>query len=66
MSEWEVQVKQIQNSLDEIKREIKENKKEIVELKEELATGKGAIKAVAFVGLILTIVWTTFKMLTYK
>ena len=52
MSEWEVQVKQIQNSLDEIKR--------------EMATGKGAIKAVAFVGLILTIVWTTFKMLTYK
>ena len=31
-----------------------------------MATGKGAIKAVAFVGLILTIVWTTFKMLTYK
>ena len=59
MSEWEAQVKNLQNTLNEIKVEIKENREEIVELKQDLATGKGAIKTVLWLGGFVTLVWTT-------
>tara|TARA_R100001510_G_C7650356_1_gene207876 strand:- start:2365 stop:2568 length:204 start_codon:yes stop_codon:yes gene_type:complete len=64
MSEWEVQVKNLQNTLNEIKVEIKENREEIVELKQDLATGKGAIKTVLWLGGFVTLVWTTIKVIT--
>ena len=64
MSEWEAQVKNLQNTLNEIKIEIKENREEIVELKQDLATGKGAIKTVLWLGGFVTLVWTTIKVIT--
>tara|TARA_Y100000592_G_scaffold71444_1_gene111176 strand:- start:230 stop:433 length:204 start_codon:yes stop_codon:yes gene_type:complete len=64
MSEWELQVKNLQNTLNEIKVEIKENREEIVELKQDLATGKGAIKTVLWLGGFVTLVWTTIKVIT--
>tara|TARA_R100001591_G_scaffold96235_1_gene102079 strand:+ start:674 stop:877 length:204 start_codon:yes stop_codon:yes gene_type:complete len=64
MSEWESQVKNLQNTLNEIKVEIKENREEIVELKQDLATGKGAIKTVLWLGGFVTLVWTTIKVIT--
>tara|TARA_Y100001970_G_scaffold209369_1_gene255261 strand:+ start:877 stop:1080 length:204 start_codon:yes stop_codon:yes gene_type:complete len=64
MSEWEAQVKNLQNTLNEIKVEIKENREEIVELKQDLATGKGAIKTVLWLGGFVTLVWTTIKVIT--
>ena len=64
MSEWESQVKNLQNTLNEIKIEIKENREEIVELKQDLATGKGAIKTVLWLGGFVTLVWTTIKVIT--
>ena len=64
MSEWEAQVKNLQNNLNEIKVEIKENREEIVELKQDLATGKGAIKTVLWLGGFVTLVWTTIKVIT--
>ncbi|MDC3178143.1 hypothetical protein OBA41_02375 [Pelagibacteraceae bacterium] len=64
MSEWESQVKNLQNTLNEIKVEIKENREEIVELKEDLATGKGAIKTVLWLGGFVTLIWTTIKIIT--
>ena len=64
MSEWEAQVKNLQNTLNEIKVEIKENREEIVELKQDLATGKGAIKTVLWLGCFVTLVWTTIKVIT--
>ena len=64
MSEWEVQVKNLQNTLNEIKIEIKENREEIVELKQDLATGKGAIKTVLWLGGFVTLIWTTIKVIT--
>ena len=64
MSEWETQVKNLQNTLNEIKVEIKENREEIVELKQDLATGKGAIKTVLWLGGFVTLVWTTIKVIT--
>ena len=64
MSEWESQVKNLQNTLNEIKVEIKENREEIVELKQDLATGKGAINTVLWLGGFVTLVWTTIKVIT--
>jgi len=64
MSEWESQVKNLQNTLNEIKVEIKENREEIVELKQDLATGKGAIKTVLWLGGFVTLIWTTIKVIT--
>tara|TARA_B100000427_G_scaffold233114_1_gene196214 strand:- start:1601 stop:1804 length:204 start_codon:yes stop_codon:yes gene_type:complete len=64
MSEWEAQVKNLQNTLNEIKVEIKENREEIVELKQDLATGKGAIKTVLWLGGFVTLIWTTIKVIT--
>ena len=64
MSEWESQVKNLQNTLNEIKIEIKENREEIVELKQDLATGKGAIKTVLWLGGFVTLIWTTIKIIT--
>ena len=64
MSEWEAQVKNLQNTLNEIKVEIKENREEIVELKQDLATGKGAIKTVLWLGGFVSLVWTTIKVIT--
>jgi len=64
MSEWELQVKNLQNTLNEIKVEIKENREEIVELKQDLATGKGAIKTVLWLGGFVTLIWTTIKVIT--
>lgn len=58
--------KLLQLTLNEIKDEVKENRSEIIKLKQELATGKGAIRAVAFIGVIVTIIWTTLKIITYK
>ena len=49
---------------EKIKVEIKENREEIVELKQDLATGKGAIKTVLWLGGFVTLVWTTIKVIT--
>ena len=65
-NEWEVQLKHIQSTVDSISTEVKENRKELQALKQEMSTGKGAIKAVAWIGLVLTIIWTTVRLLTYK
>ena len=65
-NEWEVQLKHIQNTVDSISTEVKENRKELQALKQEMSTGKGAIKAIAWIGLVLTIIWTTVRLLTYK
>lgn len=65
-NEWEVQLKHIQSTVDSISTEVKENRKELQALKQEMSTGKGAIKAIAWIGLVLTIIWTTVRLLTYK
>lgn len=59
-------LKAIHKTLEELKEEIKENRYEIVKLKQELSTGKGAIKAIAFVGVIVSIIWTTLNIIAYK
>ena len=48
-NEWEVQLKHIQSTVDSISTEVKENRKELQALKQEMSTGKGAIKAVAWI-----------------
>ena len=64
MSEWESQVLAITKALDRIEIEVKENRIEVVKLKQELATGKGAIRSILFLGGIVTLIWTTIKILT--
>jgi|TARA_R110002050_G_scaffold299759_1_gene466280 hypothetical protein len=64
MSEWESQVLAITKALDRIEIEVKENRIEVVKLKQELATGKGAIRSILFLGGIVTFIWTTIKILT--
>tara|TARA_R110001606_G_scaffold107692_3_gene232577 strand:- start:2225 stop:2425 length:201 start_codon:yes stop_codon:yes gene_type:complete len=66
MSEqWELQVKQILDSLNDIKKDVRENKDEVTKLKVEMSTGKGALKAVAWIGSVLIIIFTTLKLLRY-
>ena len=50
MSDWNTQVSNLQKTLDEIKIEVKENRSAIQSLKQEMATGKGSIKAVMWIG----------------
>tara|TARA_R110002012_G_scaffold162852_1_gene325167 strand:- start:814 stop:1017 length:204 start_codon:yes stop_codon:yes gene_type:complete len=64
MSEWESQVLAITKALDRIEIEVKENRIEVVKLKQELATGKGAIRSILFLGGIVTFIWTTIKIFT--
>ena len=59
MSEWESQIQAITKSLDRIEVEVKENRIEVVKLKEEMATGKGAIRSILWLGGIVTLIWTT-------
>jgi len=63
MSDWEQQVADIKKSLDEIKTEVKENRSAIQSLKQEMATGKGSIKAVMWIGGAVGAVWTIMKIL---
>ena len=63
--QWELQVKQILNSLDDLKKDVRENKDEVTKLKVEMSTGKGALKAVAWIGSVLIIIFTTLKLLRY-
>ena len=66
MSEqWELQVKQILDSLSDLKKDVRENKDEVTKLKVEMSTGKGALKAVAWIGSVLIIIFTTLKLLRY-
>ena len=64
MSEWESQIQAITKSLDRIEVEVKENRMEVVKLKEEMATGKGAIRSILWLGGIVTMIWTTIKVIT--
>ncbi len=64
MSEWESQIQAITKSLDRIEVEVKENRIEVVKLKEEMATGKGAIRSILWLGGIVTLIWTTIKVIT--
>jgi len=64
MSEWESQIQAITKSLDRIEVEVKENRIEVVKLKEEMATGKGAIRSILWLGGIVTFIWTTIKIIT--
>jgi peptidoglycan hydrolase CwlO-like protein len=61
-SNWEAQVINLQKTLDEIKNEVKDNRAELVELKEEMATGKGAVRAVLWIGGLLGAIWTIMKI----
>ena len=66
MSNWEHQYEQISKSLDEIKTDVRANKEEVSKLKEEMATGRGALKAVAWIGSIIIIIFTTLKLFNYN
>jgi hypothetical protein len=61
---WENQYSQICKTLDRIEVEVKENRMEVVKLKEEMATGKGAIRSILWLGGIVTFIWTTIKIVT--
>ena len=65
MSNWEQQYIQITKTLDEIKSDVRANKEEVSLLKQEMATGRGALKAVAWIGSVLIIIFTTLKLLRY-
>jgi len=65
MSNWEQQYIQITKTLDEIKCDFRANKEEVSLLKQEMATGKGALRAVAWIGSVLIIIFTTLKLLRY-
>jgi len=64
MSEWESQIVAITKALDRIEVEVKENRNEVIKLKEEMATGKGAIRSILWLGGIVTLIWTTIKIIT--
>jgi len=64
MTDWESQVLAITKALDRIEVEVKENRMEVVKLKEEMATGKGAIRSILWLGGIVTLIWTTIKIIT--
>tara|TARA_R100001082_G_C4306732_1_gene134883 strand:+ start:442 stop:645 length:204 start_codon:yes stop_codon:yes gene_type:complete len=66
MSDWERQYQEITKSLDEIKKDVRENKQQVNALKEEMATGRGALKAVAWIGSILIIIFTTLRLFNYN
>ena len=63
MSDWESQVSNLQKTLDEIKTEVKENRQEVQLLKQEMATGKGSIKAIMFIGTTVAAICTIMKIL---
>ena len=64
MTDWESQVIAITKALDRIEIEVKENRNEVIKLKEEMATGKGAIRSILWLGGIVTLIWTTIKIIT--
>jgi len=64
MTNWESQVIAITKALDRIEIEVKENRNEVIKLKEEMATGKGAIRSILWLGGIVTLIWTTIKIIT--
>ena len=64
MINWESQVIAITKALDRIEIEVKENRMEVVKLKQEMATGKGAIRSILFLGGVVTFIWTTIKIIT--
>tara|TARA_R110000796_G_scaffold202540_1_gene318867 strand:+ start:226 stop:432 length:207 start_codon:yes stop_codon:yes gene_type:complete len=67
MSEqWELQVKQILDSLSDLKKDVRENKDEVTKLKVEMSTGKGALRAVAWIGSVLIIIFTTLRLINYN
>jgi len=64
--QWELQFKQILSSLDDLKNDVRENKDEVTKLKVEMSTGKGALKAVAWIGSVLIIIFTTLRLINYN
>jgi len=64
--QWELQVKQILDSLTDLKKDVRENKDEVTKLKVEMSTGKGALKAVAWIGSVLIIIFTTLRLINYN
>lgn len=64
--QWELQVKQILDSLTDLKKDVRENKDEVTKLKVEMSTGKGALRAVAWIGSILIIIFTTLRLINYN
>jgi len=64
MSEWEQQIKNLQQTLNEIKIEVKENRQEVIKLKEEMATGKSAIRTTLFIGSVLSGIWVFLKLIS--
>mgnify|MGYP000724117189 CR=1 FL=1 len=62
-SDWNTQVSNLQKTLDEIKIEVKENRSAIQSLKQEMATGKGSIKAVMWIGGLVGAIWTIMKIM---
>lgn len=63
MSDWNTQVSNLQKTLDEIKIEVKENRSAIQSLKQEMATGKGSIKAVMWIGGVVGAIYTVMKIM---
>ncbi len=64
MSDWQQQVKNLQDTLNEIKVEVKENRQEVIKLKEEMATGKSAIRTTLFIGSVLSGIWVFLKLIS--
>lgn len=64
--QWELQVKQILDSLTDLKKDVRENKDEVTKLKVEMSTGKGALRAVAWIGSVLIIIFTTLRLINYN
>tara|TARA_B100001059_G_C17570140_1_gene444553 strand:- start:106 stop:306 length:201 start_codon:yes stop_codon:yes gene_type:complete len=64
MSDWQQQVKNLQDTLNEIKIEVKENRQEVIKLKEEMATGKSAIRTTLFIGSVLSGIWVFLKLIS--
>ena len=64
MSDWQQQVKNLQDTLNEIKIEVKGNRQEVIKLKEEMATGKSAIRTTLFIGSVLSGIWVFLKLIS--
>jgi len=56
------QLKHIEFTVNSISTEMKEQRKEIQSLKQEMSTGKGAIRAVTWIGVILGAIYTWLKI----
>jgi len=62
-AKWEQPLNDIKKTLDEIKSEVKENRSAVQSLKQEMATGKGSIKAVMWLGGLIGAIWTIIRIM---